>query len=196
MSSSLFAPTGGSAVKFEGSGSTFTGTITAAPTERIATDPSTGAERQTKAGKPVMEIMLSLQDQQGNDKTMYVAAWRQKQAISDAMVAAGARDIEPGGVLTVTLVGKEQGKGPMPANTWSAQYQAPGAAPQQAPQAPQQAYGQPAQAPQYGAPQQAPQYGAPQGYAQPAAPQHGDPNLAFDPNAAAYAQPQYGNAPY
>lgn len=171
--SGFFTPKSGAAAKFDNVGDTITGQISGALSERPST--YNGTPRTTKKGAPVMEIVIPLLDTQGNDRTLYVAAWRMRQAIQDAVMASGAKDVEEGGLLTVTFTGHVQGEGASPAKTFSAQYQAPGTFQAPAQQAPVQ------QAPQgYAPPAQsgyAPQ--APQGYAQP---QQG------------YAQPQQGYA--
>lgn len=154
----FFAPSAGAAVKFDNVGDTFTGRISGALSERQST--YNGTPRTTKKGQPVMEIVVPMIDANGNERTLYASAWRMKRAITDAVTVSGAKDVEEGGILTVTFSGHEQGEGAQPAKAFTAQYQAPGAA-APAPQAtPQQAYEQPMQQQAYQQP------AAPQQYAQ------------------------------
>lgn len=162
----FFAPAAGAAVKFNNIGDSVYGRISGPLSERQAT--YNGTPRTTKKNQPVMEVVVPLVDADGNERTLYVSAWRMKRAITDAVVVAGAKDIEEGGLLTVTYSGTEQGEGSQPAKTFTVQYTAPGgtAAPA-APAAP--AAAQQPQAPQQYAQQpQAPQQYAPQAYQQPA----------------------------
>lgn len=194
----FFSPNAGAAVKFENVGDSITGIISGALSERQAQ--YNGQPRTTKKGQPVMEVVVPITDQMGNERTLYVSAWRMKRAIQDAVMVAGAKDIEQGGMLTVTFSGHEQGEGAQPAKAFTAQYtpagQVAAPAPQTAPQAPaQQQYSQPMQqqggyqpAPTDGPYQQA-NYGQPMqqgGYSQPAPMGNAAPT--------GYAQPQYSNA--
>lgn len=189
----FFSPNAGAAVKFENVGDTITGRISGALSERQAT--YNGQARTTKKGKPVMEIVVPMIDTNGNERTLYASSWRMQRAIQDAVMVSGAKDVEQGGVLTVTFSGHEQGEGAQPAKAFSAQYQAPGAAPAES-AAPQQAAApqQYAQQPQQAAPQQyAQQPQAPQQYAQ-------QPQQAYQQQAPAqvygnYQAPAYAAAP-
>lgn len=176
---SFFAPSAGAAVKFENVGDSITGRISGPLTERQST--YNGQPRTTKKGAPVMEVVVPMVDTNGNERTLYASAWRMKRAITDAVMVSGAKDVEEGGILTVTFSGHEQGEGAQPAKAFSAQYSAPGAVQQAAPaqSAPQQ-YVQPAPQQQY-----APPVPAPQQYAQPA--QNSVAQQQYAP--AAYAAP-------
>lgn len=190
----FFTPNAGAAVKFENVGDTITGRISGALSERQAT--YNGQPRTTKKGKPVMEIVVPMIDTNGNERTLYASSWRMQRAIQDAVMVSGAKDVEQGGVLTVTFSGHEQGEGAQPAKAFTAQYQAPGA---EAPAAPAAAPQQYAQSQQYAQPQQ---QAAPQQYGQQsqAPQQYGQPSQAY-PQAAAgqvygnYQAPAYAAAP-
>ncbi|AVL96908.1 MULTISPECIES: hypothetical protein [Microbacterium] len=173
-------------VKFDTVGTSVTGTVKSAPRERQQTKYGTQEPDFWPNGDPKMQILVDLQTEQRVDasddgeRTLYVASKNMKRAIGEAIRAANASDIAPGGVLTVTYVGNDPAsKNPAnPAKLYQAQYSAPSsafvqqpaAAPaQQAPQpqAPvQQAFVPPtrqAPAPQQFVPQQpAPQAQAPQ----------------------------------
>lgn len=189
---SLFASAAGSSVKFTNPGDSFTGQVTAQPFEKqqqvfnsggqLAFYPPKPGQVQ---GDPKMQIVVPMTDMAGNEQTLYVASPRMKKAIGAAMNAAGATDIEIGGVLTVTYDRSEQGKGAQPAKVFSATYQKPGTAPAQA--APAQQYQQPVAAP-VGQP-----YGAPAANAVSTYPN--DP-WATPAQPVGFAQPAYQPAPY
>lgn len=178
----FFTPTAGAAVKFENVGDSIYGRVSGALSERQAT--YNGTPRTTKKGQPVMEVVIPMVDVNGNERTLYAGAWRMRRAIQDAVVVSGAKDVEEGGLLTVTFTGHEQGEGASPAKTFSAQYTAPGGA-QPAPQA---------SAPQAPVAPQAPMQQAPapqaQGYAQqPQQPYQQAPQQVYNGyQAPAYAQ--------
>lgn len=140
---SLFASAAGSSVKFNNPGDTFTGQVTAAPFEKQQTVFNSGGQLAYYApkagqaqGDPKMQIVVPMIDQAGNEQTLYVSSPRMKKAIGAAMTAAGAPDIQVGGVLTVTFTALEQGKGAQPAKAFTASYQAPSAGQAPAQQAP------------------------------------------------------------
>lgn len=160
----FFAPSAGAAVKFDNVGDTITGRISGPLSERQST--YNGTPRTTKKGQPVMEIVVPLVDANGNERTLYASAWRMKRAITDAVTVSGAKDVEEGGILTVTFSGHEQGEGAQPAKAFTATYQAPGAAAPAPQAAPQQAY-EPNMAQQYQQQPPASQQYAQQGYQQP-----------------------------
>lgn len=161
-------------VKFDAVGTTITGTVKSAPRERQQTKFGSQEPDFWPNGDPKMQILVDLQTDQradpGDDgaRTLYVASSNMKRAISDAIRAAGAPDLQPGGVLTVQYVGNDPAsKNPQnPAKMYAAQYTAPtsafvarpaAAAPQQAPvQHPLPATPQPVQQ-QPAAPAQQPQ---------------------------------------
>lgn len=121
-------------VKFTNVGDTITGTVSSAPIERQQTKFGTQEPDFWPNGDPKMQILVNLQTtlrEDGNDdgeRTLYVASKNMKKAIADAMRAAGASDVAPGGTLTVTFVGNDpNSKNPAnPAKLYTAQY-TPGA---------------------------------------------------------------------
>jgi hypothetical protein len=164
-------------LKFDTIGVQHTGTVKAAPRERQQTKFGSQEPDFWPNGDPKMQILVDLQtnlresaDDDG-ERTLYVASKNMRRAIGEAIRAAGASDIAPGGVLTVSYIGNDPASAnpANPAKLYAAQYSAPasafagaaaGAQPvQQAvtapqvpqvpsvPQAPVQAVQQPVQAP-------------------------------------------------
>ncbi|GLJ78656.1 hypothetical protein [Microbacterium imperiale] len=182
-------------LKFDVIGTTHTGTVKSAPRERQQTKYGTQEPDFWPNGDPKMQILVDLQTDQRADahddgeRTLYVASKNMKKAIGEAIRAAQATDIMPGGVLTVTYVGNDPAsKNPAnPAKLYQAQYTAPASGFVQQPAAPAQAPQQPAyQAPQ---PQQAPSYQQP--YAAPQQPQQpAYPQQVQQPYQAPQAAPQ------
>jgi hypothetical protein len=148
-------------VKFDVVGATISGTVKSAPRERQQTKFGSQEPDFWPNGDPKMQILVDLQTDQRADlsddgaRTLYVASGNMKRAISEAIRAANASDIEPGGTLTVQYVGNDPAsKNPAnPAKMYAAQYTSPTSAFAQqpaaaAPQVPQQpAYQHPVAAP-------------------------------------------------
>lgn len=147
---SLFAPTGGRGLKFPTPGTSHTGKVSRAPYEKQQTKFGTQDPDYWPNGDPKMQIVVELDTDErdpneSNDdgaRTLYVSSGVMKRAIADAMLKAGADDIEVGGILTVTYTGNDpQSKNPAnPKKLYEAAYQKPvpplaQAAPQQAPAA-------------------------------------------------------------
>ena len=138
-------------VKFDVVGASIQGTVKSVPRERQQTKFGTQEPDFWPNGDPKMQILIDLQTdrredpQDDGERTLYVASKNMKRAISDAIRAAGATDLLPGGVLTVQYVGNSPAsKNPAnPAKMYAAQYTAPTSAfaaqpatPTQQPQAP------------------------------------------------------------
>lgn len=123
-------------VKFTNVGDEITGTIAGAPYERQQTKFGTQEPDFWPDGTPKMQILVPLQtalreDPNDNgERTLYVASKNMKSAIGQAIRAAGASDITPGGTLTVKYVGNDPAsKNPAnPAKLYQATY-TPGASP-------------------------------------------------------------------
>ncbi|MFF7683126.1 hypothetical protein ACFZA2_10225 [Microbacterium sp. NPDC007973] len=169
-------------VKFDAVGATVTGVVQSAPRERQQTKFGTQEPDFWPNGDPKMQILVDLKTDQRVDasddgeRTLYVASKNMKRAIGEAIRAAGASDIAPGGTLTVQYLGNDPAsKNPAnPAKMYAATYTAPtsafaqqpaaaAAAPVAAPQQPVAAQPAPAQ-------QQYVQPVAPAAVAQPQAP--------------------------
>lgn len=189
-------------VKFDTIGANITGTVKSAPRERQQTKYGTQEPDFWPNGDPKMQILVDLQTDQRIDasddgeRTLYVASKNMKRAIGEAIRAANASDIAPGGVLTVTYVGNDPAsKNPAnPAKLYQAQYTAPSSAfvqqPAAAPVQQQQQPVQQAPAQQQFVPQtqQAP---APQQFVpQQAAPQAQAPQQGVAPGEAPWSTPQ------
>lgn len=179
-------------LKFDQIGVSHTGVVKSAPRERQQTKYNSQEPDFWPNGDPKMQILVDVQTDQrteANDdgvRTLYVASKNMRRAISDAIRAAGAQDILPGGTLTVQYVGNDPAsKNPQnPAKIYAAQYtppasgfvqQAPAPVPQPAavpstPQPVQQMQPQAAPQPQF-VPQAQPQQ--PFAQAAPAVPAHG-----------------------
>lgn len=166
-------------VKFDVVGATVTGTVKSAPRERQQTKFGSQDPDFWPNGDPKMQILVDLQTQERADanddgeRTLYVASKNMKRAISEAIRAAGAPDLQPGGTLTVQYLGNDPAsKNPQnPAKMYAAQYTAPTSAFAQ-PAAPVAQPAVSAQAPvQQFVPQPAPAAAPqPQQFAQPQAP--------------------------
>lgn len=68
-----------------------------------------GEVRRTKKGEIVQESVIPVLVD-GELMTLAVSKWRMVQAIGNAVVATGAKDLEIGGKLTLVYVGKEKSK--------------------------------------------------------------------------------------
>ncbi|MFI8593757.1 hypothetical protein ACIGCK_04915 [Microbacterium sp. NPDC078428] len=120
-------------IKFDTVGASVTGTVKSAPRERQQTKYGTQEPDFWPNGDPKMQILVDLQTDQRVDatddgeRTLYVASKNMKRAIGEAIRAAGAADILPGGVLTVTYIGNDPAsKNPAnPAKLYQAKYTAP-----------------------------------------------------------------------
>lgn len=132
---SLFITAGGKTAKFLTVGATITGTISRPPHEQQQTEFGSNTPATWPNGDPKMQIVVNLDTAErdpadANDdgaRTLYVSSSKMKRAIGDAIIAAGANDIEVGGTLTVTYTGTDpQSKNPAnPAKLYSASYARP-----------------------------------------------------------------------
>ncbi|MGA6128803.1 MULTISPECIES: hypothetical protein [unclassified Microbacterium] len=120
-------------VKFDTVGASITGTVKAAPRERQQTKYGTQEPDFWPNGDPKMQILVDLQTDRREDpnddgeRTLYVASPKMRKAIGEAIRAANASDILPGGTLTVTFIGNDPAsKNPAnPAKLYQAQYTPP-----------------------------------------------------------------------
>jgi hypothetical protein len=139
-----------------------------------------------------VDVATTLREDSDDDGTrrIYAEGQRCKAAIAQAVQAAGAQGVEPGGLLYVTKTGKEATPSGVEANTWAARYVTPANAALQQPQQ------QPAQQPQQGWPATAQQGTPPAFYGQQqSAPQQPIGLQEFAPQQAAQQpqqQPQAG----
>jgi hypothetical protein len=167
-SADAFLMGGGGAptAKFPAFGTTVGGRITEKPTVEQQRDIKTGEKKFWSDGNPMMQLVATVQTDQHDPaieeddgrRRLFVKG-QLKNAIADAVRAAGAPGLEVGGILSVTYThdGAASGPGMSPPKQYTARYTAaataalhapdPGTpAPQYAP-APQQQYAAPAQAP-------------------------------------------------
>lgn len=175
----LMGGAGAPALKFDQPGDRKVVTIVSPPQARQEREydpnnPGGGAPKVFPSGDPIMGIFVEVrEDATGEDHTFYVEGKRLKDAVKGAVRAAGARGLEVGGKLDVTLTHYDVEGDRRSGRNWQIAYTPAGNAalmgdPQQAQQqapAPQ-APAQQAPAPQQQAP--APQQQAPAQAAAPA----------------------------
>jgi hypothetical protein len=120
-------------LKFDSIGVTHTGVVQSVPRERQQTKFGSQDPDFWPNGDPKMQILVDLKTDQRLDasdtgeRTLYVASANMKRAIGEAIRAAGASDILPGGTLTVQYVGNDPASA-NPANPkkmYAATYTAP-----------------------------------------------------------------------
>ena len=149
---------GGKACSFPDPGTTHEGTIAAPPEARQERDyepgnPGGGAPKFFPSGDPIMGVLVQLQTDErvdGDDdgrRTLYVEGRYLKEAVRDAVRAAGAQGLEVGGRLKVTFTHREDPMDKRSRKYWSVTYTPAGnaslmgqpatPAPQQPPAAPQ-----------------------------------------------------------
>lgn len=120
-------------LKFDTVGATHTGVVQSAPRERQQTKFGSQDPDFWPNGDPKMQILVDLKTDQRLDasdtgeRTLYVASKNMKRAIGEAIRAAGASDILPGGTLTVQYVGNDPASAnpANPAKMYAAAYTAP-----------------------------------------------------------------------
>lgn len=124
----------GRTVKFANIGDEFTGIISAPVVLKQATEFGTGALKfYPKSQDPIMEEVISLDDVSAPSKeeaasTIYVSSPKMRQAIGEAIIAAGADDLNVGGTLQLKFTGHGTGKNPsQPPKLYAAKYVAPAA---------------------------------------------------------------------
>lgn len=113
-------------------GTSYTGTIEREPSTAQQTDYDSGALLTWPDGNPRMQVLVTLQTQLREDpedngiRTLVVKQSTGLQAaIRDAVKATGAKGLEVGGTLTVTLTGEQPSSKGNPIKVFSAQYQRP-----------------------------------------------------------------------
>lgn len=112
------------AVKFTDPGDGVTGIIVEVWLQQ-ATEYGTDTPKIDRQGQPVLDPVIVLSTGDGM-RCLYVASWRMKQAIADAVKEAGAPGPRPGGQLMVRFTGTEKGKGgSQPAKNYEAAYDLP-----------------------------------------------------------------------
>ncbi|NJQ14192.1 hypothetical protein HCN52_04380 [Streptomyces bohaiensis] len=162
----LMGGSGSPSAKFPAPGTTIGGVITEKPTVEQQRDIESGKPKHWSDGNPMMQLVVTVQtdqrdpsiDEDSGKRRIYVKG-QMRQAVADAVRAAGARGLEVGGELHVTYShdGKAKTYGFTPPKQYTARYVPaattalhtpdPGMAPPvaQAPPAPtpQQQYAQP-----------------------------------------------------
>jgi hypothetical protein len=127
---------GAKSAKFPEIGTVVKGTITTPPTLSQQTDFTTGALKTWDDGKPMMQLVITLQTDERDPETpdddglrsLYVKGAMQA-AVKDAIRKAGAKGLEVGGTIAVKYTGDGVAKqrGMNPPKQFAAQYQAPAA---------------------------------------------------------------------
>lgn len=122
---------GAPSAAFPSIGTTLTGRVTEKPSVEQQRDISTGEKKFWNDGNPMMQLVVTLQTEQRDPsiedddgrRRLFVKS-QMKNAIADAVRAAGAKGLEVGGTLTVTftheLPPKQRGFSPM--KQYAAQY--------------------------------------------------------------------------
>lgn len=113
------------AFKFTNVGDTAKGTVVTATVQQ-ARDFKTGQPKTYDDGNPIKELVVTLRREDGEECRVFCKP-AAKAAIRDAVVAAGAQGLEPGGQLAVQYSGDEaaQTVGLNPKKLFKAQYQPP-----------------------------------------------------------------------
>lgn len=107
---SFFAATG-SAVSFKEKDVEFVGLISGPVTTVQDTEFGSDKPKVWKDGSPAMKALVPLTNQQGDVQTLHVpASSRLHKSIGAALGAAGASDLELGGMLGITWTGFGTGK--------------------------------------------------------------------------------------
>lgn len=125
---------GTASAKFPTVGTTVSGEIVAPPTVRPQTDLATGKPKTFDNGDPMLQLVVQVQTterdpQLGDDdgvRAIYVKGQMQ-QAVKTAVLAAKAKGLEVGGVLSITYTGDGEAKqrGFSAPKLYSATYTAP-----------------------------------------------------------------------
>lgn len=85
-----------------------------------------GQQKTTQKGQPINEAHVPVELEDGTRATFSDSGrWRLQSVVGSAVQAAGADDLEIGGILTVTYIGKTQTKGGQMANDYRAEYERP-----------------------------------------------------------------------
>jgi len=87
------------------------------------TDFNSKAPKFWSDGNPMMQTRVTLELDSGDKVSLFVKPGRMTKAVREAIKAAGAKDIDEDGRLTVTFTGEEPGKGGQPAKCFTAVYE-------------------------------------------------------------------------
>lgn len=120
------------AAKFPVIGTSIVGLVLKPPKLLQVTDPESGEVKRWQNGEPQMQVVIELQTElrehaeDDGIRTLW-AKGVMKNAIRDAVRAAGAKGIEPGGVLQVIFSAEEppRRRGLQPMKLYKAAYQPP-----------------------------------------------------------------------
>jgi hypothetical protein len=120
------------AAKFPNIGDTIIGLVLKPPKLLQVTDPDSGEVKRWQSGDPQMQVVIEVQtelrdSQDDNGVRTIWAKGVMKNAIRDAVRAAGAKGVEPGGLIQVTFSGEEppRKRGLKPMKLYTAAYQPP-----------------------------------------------------------------------
>jgi hypothetical protein len=115
------------AVKFERIGDTFTGRITEPYTVRDATEFGSTRPKLDSRGQVVQMAVITVEDINTKEAmTIFADKFPLRKAIGEAYRAAGASDLEVGGILTVTFTHETPSDKGNPAKGFQATYVRPG----------------------------------------------------------------------
>lgn len=117
------------AVKFERIGDSFTGKITEPYTVRDATEFGTNRPKLDSRGQVVQMAVINVEDVNTHETmTIFADKFPLRKAIGESYRAAGASDLEVGGILTVTFTHETPSDKGNPSKGFSAKYVRPSAA--------------------------------------------------------------------
>jgi len=125
---------GGKSASFPNIGDSITGRVASEPKPQQQTDVNTGQPKFFANGDPMMQVVVQLEtDQRDPDdpdddgvRNLYIKS-KMLIAIREAVKVAGAKGLEPGGVLTVTYTanGERTNKAFNPPKLYAASYKPP-----------------------------------------------------------------------
>lgn len=130
--SDLIMGGGAPAAKFHTIGTIVRGEILETATSQI-TDYTTGEPKVWKDGSPRMQAILTIQTDQRDPeivdddgkRRLFVASRSMKDAVRDAVTAAGKRQLELGGKIAIQYTGDGENAGGIPPKLYKAEYKPP-----------------------------------------------------------------------
>lgn len=117
------------AAKFSKVGVTFAGVVASEPRDMPVRDFATGEPKTWDNGDPVMQTQVVLDlaepDADGNDRVAVYVKGRMVKAVKQAIIEAGAPDIEVGGWLRVKRIEDGKATRGYPPHEFEAEYKRP-----------------------------------------------------------------------
>lgn len=122
--SAIGASAGYPALKFSTPGDRHWGTIQNVRDVQ-ATDFKTKQPLRYPDGQPVLQTILTVEDKDGELKRIFVRAGAMRTACAQAVIAAGASDVEPGGLIEIVYIGDEPASNGGTRKAFKARYKVP-----------------------------------------------------------------------